>query len=128
MRDGSLIEFPNVPTKLARPKPPHVILCHVERVFGFTPSAHRFGRIVETPEGPMAIRFADRNAFGVLDHYVRLPSGQEVLNPMRIIPNGTGSEVLFTLFQLPGMSDDRFAEDAGLVERDLKTLKKLLES
>jgi hypothetical protein len=30
---------------------------------------------------------------------------------MRVIPNGEGSEVLFTLFQAPDMSDDAFAEN-----------------
>ena len=37
------------------------------------------------------------------------------------------AEVLFTLFQLHGMSDEKYAEDAGLVARDLETLKKVLE-
>ncbi|MFC4766349.1 SRPBCC family protein [Effusibacillus consociatus] len=83
--------------------------------------------IVETPDGPMKIRFVERNKFGALDHYVSPMPGQEILNPMRVIPNGSGSEVIFTLFQLPGMSDDKYLEDAGLVERDLRTLKNVLE-
>jgi hypothetical protein len=83
--------------------------------------------IVETPEGPMKIRFVERNKLGVLDHYVSLTTGQEILNPMRVIPNGSGSEVMFTLFQLPHMSDKKFSEDTGLVERDLRTLKNVLE-
>jgi len=35
---------------------------------------------------------------------------------MRVLPNGAGSEVTFTLFQLPEMSDQTFSEDAGMVE------------
>jgi hypothetical protein len=46
---------------------------------------------------------------------------------MRIVPNGTGAEVMFTLLRTPGMSDTVFAADAAAVERDLKALKKLLE-
>lgn len=46
---------------------------------------------------------------------------------MRVIPNGSGSEIIFTLFQSPAMSDEKFAEDVTLVERDLKTLKGFLE-
>ena len=46
---------------------------------------------------------------------------------MRVVPNGSGSEVIFTLFKTPEMSDKQFAEDAGLVERDLRTLKSVLE-
>jgi hypothetical protein len=59
---------------------------------------------------------------------VTLPGGQPVLNPIRVLPNGSGSEVVFTLFQHPGMSDQRFAEDAMLVEADLRLLKRILEA
>jgi len=83
--------------------------------------------IVETPDGPMGMRFVGRNDFGVLDHYVTVKPGIEILNPMRVVPNGSGSEIIFTSFQLPGMSNERFAEDAGFVERDLGALKKALE-
>jgi len=85
------------------------------------------GWIVETTQGPMNLRFAERNDLGVLDHYVSPAPGVEVYVPMRVLPNGSGSELLFTLFQLPGMSDGKFAEDAGLVTRDLETLKAMLE-
>ncbi len=85
------------------------------------------GWIVDTSQGPAQIRFADKNDFGVLDHYVKLTSGVEVYVPMRVVPNGSGSEVIFTLFKTPEMSDKQFAEDAGMVERDLKTLKSILE-
>jgi hypothetical protein len=85
------------------------------------------GWIVETTQGPMNLRFAKDNDLGVLDHYVSPAPGVEVYVPMRVLPNGPGSELLFTLFQLPGMSDGKFAEDAGLVTRDLETLKAMLE-
>jgi hypothetical protein len=85
------------------------------------------GWIVETPAGPMRFRFVGQNAFGVLDHYVSPTADLEILNPMRVVPNGSGSEVIFTLFQQPDMSDAQFAQDAGMVERDLKTLKTILE-
>ena len=83
--------------------------------------------IVETLDGPMRIKFVGRNEYGVLDHYVYPRPGLEILNPMRVIPNGSGSEIIFTLFQWPDMSDEKFAEDVTLVERDLKTLKGFLE-
>jgi len=46
---------------------------------------------------------------------------------MRVIANGDGAEVLFTLFQSPGVADDQFRRDVELVESDLQTLKGLLE-
>lgn len=84
--------------------------------------------IVETPDGPMRIGFVEQNDCGVLDHVVTVQPGIEIVNPMRVVPNGSGSEVMLTLFQWPGTSDEKFAGDAGLVERDLLTLKKVLEA
>lgn len=85
------------------------------------------GWIAETSQGPVKIRFAEKNDFGVLDHYVTTAQGAEIYVPMRVVPNGSGSEVIFTLFKTPEMSDRQFAEDAGMVERDLRTLKSVLE-
>lgn len=83
--------------------------------------------LADTPNGPMKVRFTAPNAFGVLDHYVYPAPEQEVYVPMRVLAKGQGSEVLFTLFRQADMSDERFAEDLGWVERDLRDLKALLE-
>jgi len=82
----------------------------------------------EGPEGPIRIRFSDHNAFGVMDHYVDIGTGAEIYVPMRIVANGEGAEVLFTLFRQPGMSDEKFAADADWVARDLLALKALTAS
>jgi len=82
---------------------------------------------MQTPTGWLGIRFVPPNELGVLDHVVTLPDGQSILNPMRVAANGDGSEVMFTLFQLPGKSDEQFAKDAGMVKADLQTLKAVLE-
>ncbi|BDX32541.1 polyketide cyclase [Mycobacterium antarcticum] len=77
------------------------------------------------------VRFAPHNDFGVLDHVVRLPSGEEVYNPMRVIPAGTdrgGCEVVFTLRRLAGVTDAAFEADAALVAADLETLRLLVEA
>lgn len=84
--------------------------------------------ILETPQGAVKFRFVEQNDLGVLDHIVSPAPGLEISVPMRVIPNGCGSAVIFTVFQLPDMSDEKFAEDIKLVERDLKTLKTLLEA
>lgn len=83
--------------------------------------------LVQTSQGQARLRFAPPNPFGVLDHYVSPAPGIEVYVPMRVIAHGTGSEVIFTLFRQPGMSDEKFAEDAALVEQDLAALKTVLE-
>lgn len=84
--------------------------------------------IAETQQGPVRIRFSERNGFGILDHWVSPEPGLEIYIPMRVIPNGSGSELVFTLFRLPGMSDERFEADAEWVMRDLTALKDLLEA
>lgn len=83
--------------------------------------------IAESPMGRVKVKFADQNQYGVLDHAVTLPSGETVYNPMRVIPNNDGSEVVFTLYRRPEMSDQQFAEDAQAVASDLQQLKRLLE-
>jgi hypothetical protein len=83
--------------------------------------------IADSPLGRVRVRFAPRNPFGVLDHDVTLDSGVTVHNPMRVMPHGEGSEFVFTLIRQPGMSDAEFARDRAAVERDLNTLKDLLE-
>jgi len=83
--------------------------------------------IADAPFGRIRVRFAPRNSFGVMDHDVTLDSGVTVHNPMRVVPNGQGSEFVFTLIRRPGMSDAQLAEDRTAVEKDLKTLKRLLE-
>jgi hypothetical protein len=56
-----------------------------------------------------------------------LPSGAKFYNPMRILPNNDGSELVFTVYRRPDVSDQEFAEDANSVEKDLAKLKTLLE-
>jgi hypothetical protein len=73
------------------------------------------------------VKFAERNAFGVMDHDVTLESGVTVHNPMRVVPHGEGSEVMFTLIRQPGTPDEQVATDKATVETDLRTLKNLLE-
>ena len=83
---------------------------------------------VETSMGRVGFAFVERNDHGVLDHDVTLPSGETIHNPMRVIRDGTGSEVVFTLRRHPNMKDEEFARDAEAVAADLARLKRLLES
>lgn len=81
----------------------------------------------ETPQGEALVRFSPPNAYGVLDHWVILPDRPPIHIPLRLIENGSGTQVVFTLYRQPGMSDKNFKEDAALVEADLNALKRLLE-
>jgi hypothetical protein len=83
---------------------------------------------VKTPMGAMRVMFSEPNRYGVLDHAVVPDNGTPMHNPMRALANGSGSEVVFTLFRRPEMTDDDFARDAEWVAADLARLKALLEA
>ncbi|WP_426227978.1 SRPBCC family protein [Pararhizobium sp. DWP3-4] len=78
--------------------------------------------------GNARIRFTPLNDFGVLDHRVTLETGLAVHNALRVVPNGSAAEVMFTLLRQPGMSKEQFDSDADCVKKDLIALKKLLEA
>lgn len=83
---------------------------------------------VGTPTGRVRVAFAPRNDFGILDHHVTLDSGEVVYVPMRVITNEEGSEVLFTLWRRPGMTDAEFGADADAVAADIARLKHIMEN
>jgi hypothetical protein len=90
---------------------------------------HDGGRwFTDSPMGRVAFAFAPHNDFGVLDHDVTLPTGETVYNPMRVIRDGDGCEVVFTLRQRPGVTDEDFQRDADTVAQDLATLRSLVEA
>lgn len=84
--------------------------------------------VAETEAGRVVFEFVHDNDLGVLDHTLTLADGEAITNPMRVVANGEGSELLFTLMQRPGVTDAAFAEDAERVIHDLQTLKRLLEA
>ncbi|MGY5807495.1 SRPBCC family protein [Rhizobium sp. LEGMi198b] len=77
--------------------------------------------------GTVRVSFTPRNEFGVIDHTVTIESGLKVHNALRVAPNGDGCEVMFLLLKLPGMTDEQFAADAAHIQKDLGTLKSLME-
>lgn len=79
------------------------------------------------PIGVVRVRFAPQNDFGVIDHTVTLPSGIKVENALRIVPNGDGAEVMFTLLRQAYMDDMAFEQDAAHVARDIDALARLME-
>lgn len=89
------------------------------------------GWVADSPMGEVVIEFAPANEFGVLDHIVRMPSGEAVYNPLRVVPAGENEprcEVVFTVRRRPGMSDEEFDSDAATVAADLDALRKLAEA
>lgn len=84
--------------------------------------------VTHSPMGRVAFSFAPPNELGVLDHYVTLPSGEVVHNPVRAIRDGDECDVVFTLRQGPGTTDEELERDAATVAADLATLKAVVEA
>jgi polyketide cyclase/dehydrase/lipid transport protein len=83
---------------------------------------------LETDAGPMKVHFVEQNALGVLDHEVTLASGVRVLNSMRVLANGSGSELVMVVFQSPEASTEQFERDVQAVRDDLARIKKVAEA
>lgn len=82
---------------------------------------------MSSPMGRVLVSFVPENEYGVMDHTVTLPSGESVLNPLRVLAlDERRCEVVFTL-RRGAMSDSEFAEDAAAVAEDLATLKEICE-
>ncbi len=88
----------------------------------------RDGRwFADSPMGEVEVRFVPANEHGVVDHDVTLPDGTVVTNPMRVIADGPGCEVVFTVRRSPGADDEAYAADVAAVRADLETLRRVLE-
>ncbi|EDY46413.1 polyketide cyclase [Streptomyces sp. SPB074] len=81
----------------------------------------------DAPMGRVTVAFVPPNDLGVLDHDVTLPDGEVVNNPVRVITDGAGSLLVFTLRRPADATDEEFARDAEMVTADLTRLKELLE-
>jgi hypothetical protein len=84
--------------------------------------------VADSPMGRVLVRFVPVNEYGVLDHDVVLPDGTTVTNPLRVLPDGDGCEVVFTVRRQPGADDAAAEADVAAVTADLGTLKRVLEA
>lgn len=83
---------------------------------------------VDTGEGEVGLRFCGPAEHGVLDHVITISPDLQIFVPMRVVPNEKGSEVLFTIFRPPAMTEFRLQQDMALVQADLQQLKRVMEA
>jgi hypothetical protein len=83
---------------------------------------------LHTTDGAMTVQFVEPNSFGILDHRVTLASGMTVHNAMRVVPNGSGSELEMLVMQSPEMSTEQFERDLQAVTDDFARLKTAAEA
>jgi uncharacterized protein YndB with AHSA1/START domain len=81
---------------------------------------------MQTPAGPARLRIRPQEDLGVLDHDFVVPEGKWTV-PARVVPNGTGTLFMITFFQPPTFTDESFDQQTALVDKELMTLKNILE-
>ena len=90
--------------------------------------ASGLGTRLRRGEGDWIVDVTEPNRHGVLDHSVRLSSGESIYVPLRVVPKGEGCELVLKLFRQPRVSEEQFAADAEWVMRDLQAAKRILEA
>jgi hypothetical protein len=140
-----MVDPPKGPIEVRRAEVIHVsILAPSREVIAFLVDVHNWttwapwlrsvsrssdrGWTLDTDAGPTRVRFVEQNGLGVLDHEVMLPSGISVLNSMRVLANGSGSELIMVVFQSPEVSSGQFERDVEAIRDDLARIKTLSET
>ena len=82
--------------------------------------------VADSPFGTVEVAFVGPVELGILDHDVTLPHGEVVHNPLRVLRNDHGSEVVFTVFRRRGMTESAWHEDIAAIQADLLTLAELI--
>ncbi len=83
--------------------------------------------LVTTTGRELPLRIEADARTGVVDYFVSTAPGVEVVAGSRVIPNGLGSEYVFTQFQAPEMALSAFEQSIRALEHELTVLRALLE-
>lgn len=79
------------------------------------------------PRGQSKLKFNENKSLGILDHkFIDEESVWHV--PMRIVPNGTHSEILITLNKPNGLTDEQFNQRVDEVGEIFNRMKQIIES
>jgi hypothetical protein len=83
--------------------------------------------IVTTGQGELALTIDVHEPTGTVDFCIEPAPGIEATAYARAVPNGEGTEFLFTQLQHPGISDEMFGQLVQAVSHELIALRALLE-
>jgi hypothetical protein len=88
--------------------------------------AHQW--VVTTASGEIPIRFETNESAGTIDFRFSPGTGIEVAAFSRVVPNGHGSEYIFTQFQFDGMPNDLFDSQVRALVEELQVLRGLVHA
>jgi hypothetical protein len=80
----------------------------------------------ESSTGPIEMCFTGQTDLGVCDLSITTPDGQVVECPMRVVRNGSSSEVVFTL-RTDSLDEERTDQLAAVIPGDLNRLRHAIE-
>lgn len=84
---------------------------------------------IDTGDGEVRMRVRCSPEHGTVDYVVAgLPPGVEVGAFSRVVPNGRGTEYMFTRFLADTMPDAEVAEQMAVLALELQTVRALCES
>jgi hypothetical protein len=96
---------------------------------GFAKSVRPYGSgwLVATDQGEVPTTITVDDTAGTIDFRMRAAPDTDATAYSRVVPNGEGSEFIFTQLQQPGVTDELFAQLVAAVGHELVALKAQLE-
>jgi len=83
--------------------------------------------LVTNDAGERRVRVRLNEEFGIVDFLAVRADGLRLSSTIRIVATGAhATEVLFTLFRIPGEDDENFAERAEVIPGELAFVQRLL--
>ncbi len=82
--------------------------------------------VATNAEGERRVKIDANPDCGTVDFLILVAPDFYFRAPTRVVPNGEGSEYIFTLFQAPGMDDGLFAGQVDGLADEFATLRRLL--
>jgi hypothetical protein len=83
--------------------------------------------VVTTGQGEVPLSIAVDKVTGTVDFRIEAVPGQVATAYARVVPNGEGSEFIFTQMQQPGVPDEMFDGLVAAVGHELTALKAIME-
>lgn len=83
--------------------------------------------LLDSKMGQLKLNIVSNKDLGVIDYHITPPLPIKITAYCRIIPNGQGSEFLFTQFQIPFLPATIFEKQKFSLQKELVTLKEIVE-
>ena len=84
--------------------------------------------LMDTPRGPGRLRIRPHERMGILDHeFIDAREGRWLV-PTRVVAVGDGALLMMTFAKPDALPDEAFRQGMRLLDEELETLKRLLES